>query len=422
MSRFLFLSLLIYGLLFTGLAAMNGAVIALAIPLLLYLGAGLLYRPERLRLRAERRLSRHYLSPDQPVEVELSLTNEGPPLEEVHLQDLLPARLTPVEGRPARRVAGLAAGQTITLRYTVRGGRGLHRFEGVRVTAWDHLRLFRRQTTIPAPGQCLILPAVARLQRVEIRPRQTRIYSGQIPARQGGPGVEFFGVREYQPGDPPRRINARATARHPRRLYINEFEQERVADIGLILDARQQSNAWRDDESLFEYSVQATASLADAFLQAGNRVGLFIYGRSLDWTIPGYGKMQRERILQALARAEPGGGAVFERLHHLPTRLFPAHSQLALVSPLLPADPDLLILLRARGYRLLVISPDPVRFERQSLPQTPEAALAARCAQLERALILRKLAQTGIRVLDWAVDTPFQEAAHLTLRRFRAMI
>jgi uncharacterized protein (DUF58 family) len=208
-----------------------------------------------------------------------------------------------------------------------------------------------------------------------------------------------------------------ASARYPDSLFITEFEQERVADVGLILDARHQSDARGAEGSLFEQAIRATASLADTFLSAGNRVGLFIYGAYLDWTLPGYGKVQRQRILQALARAELGEGEVFETLEHLPTRLFPARSQLVLVSPLLKEDPDLLIRLRAHGYRLLVISPDPVAFERQGLAASREVELATRLAHLERSILLDKLRQADIRVVNWPVDTPFAEAAHAALGR-----
>jgi uncharacterized protein (DUF58 family) len=200
---------------------------------------------------------------------------------------------------------------------------------------------------------------------------------------------------------------------------VNEFEQERVADVGLILDARRQSDASSNGGFLFEYGVRATTALAVALLKGGNRVGLFIYGRWLDWTFPGYGKMQQERILRALARAEPDASPVFETLDHLPTRLFPARSQLILVSPLLPQDPELLISLRARGYRLLVISPDPVAFEEKEAGEGRAARLAVRLARLEREILLRQLRQAGIRVVNWQVDKPLPQMAQAALSRFR---
>ncbi|MBN1992238.1 MAG: DUF58 domain-containing protein [Anaerolineae bacterium] len=418
MQKLVWLGLLIYGLLFAGLVTLNGGLLVLAIPLIVYLGGGLLYRPEALPLAVTRRLSAARAAQGEPVVVKLTLTNKGPRLNEVLVEDLIPASLNLTDAE-ASLFAPLPSGATVELTYTMRGPRGIHHFPGVRVTASDNFGLFQKRQVVTVPDQLLILPEIIRLRRVEIRPQQTRVYSGPIPTRQGGSGVEFFGVREYQPGDPLRWMNGRATARHPQSLFINEFQQERVADVGLILDARQQSDVSLPEGSLFEQAIVAAASLADVFINAGNRVGLFIYGRSLNWTFPGYGKVQRERILRALACAELGSGQVFEKLEYLPTRLFPARSQLVFVSPLLPQDADELIKLRAHGYQLLVVSPDPITFEQQGLNKEPEVALAARFARLERELLLNMLRQANIRVMDWQVDIPFQQAAHVALSRLQ---
>ena len=416
MQRLLLLGVLIYGLILVGLATLNGAIMALAIPFLVYLGAGLLYAPEQARLKIRRSLSADRVIRDTPVTVSLSITNEGPPQEELFIKDPLLPSLKVIEGQ-ASLLTSLQAGATVELVYTLNGERGVHHFSGVQVSLSDHLGLFRKEEVILAPGHFFVLPEAMQLRHVAIRPRRTRVYAGLIPTRQGGPGVEFFGVRAYQPGDPLRWINERASARHPETLFVNEYEQERAADVGLILDARQQSDVRSTMGSLFEYSIQATAALADTFLNGGNRVGLFIYGRSIDWTFPGYGKIQRERILQALARAQLGGGHVFEKLDHLPARLFPARSQLVLISPLLQDDAQMLIKLRARGYHLLIISPNPITFEQTRLKPSQTVALATRLANLERRLLLHKLRQAGIRVVDWPVESPFPEVAHTALSR-----
>ncbi|GAB4425421.1 MAG: DUF58 domain-containing protein [Anaerolineae bacterium] len=397
-----------------GLAMRSTVLLLPALPLLLYLAAGLWRQPPAPQLVASRRVSPTRAYAGEPVQVTLTITNRGGPLPELQLADALPPGLTVTEGNTGL-LAALSPGQSLTLAYTVTAARGLHRFGAARAVVRDPLGLFEQQAAVDAPGQFLVMPALTRLRRVAIRPPRTGIYAGMIPARQGGPGVEFFGVREYQPGDPLRWLNERAGARHQQRLFVNQFQQERVVDVGLILDARLQSDAVAGGESLFEHSVAATAALADAFLSDGNRVGLFIYGRSLDWTFPGYGKVQRERIMRTLAQAQQGDGSVFEKLEHLPTRLFPVRSQLVFVSPLLPQDAEMLIWLRARGYRLLVISPDPVTFEAATLPNTEANALALRLARLERALTLRQLRQAGARVVDWPVDRPFYQVAHAAL-------
>jgi uncharacterized protein (DUF58 family) len=270
--------------------------------------------------------------------------------------------------------------------------------------------LLRREETIETNGQLFILPPMMRLRHIPIRPRRTRVYAGSIPARAGGAGVDFFGVREYRDGDSPRAINWHVSARHPQGLFANEYEQERVSDVGIVLDGRERTNHFGGGRSLFEHSVAAAAALADAFLNQGNRVGLLLYSNYLQWTLPGYGKLQRERILHALSQAHAGPSQIFADLDHIPTKLFSAQSQIVVVSPLAADDLEVLIQLRARGYQVLVVSPDPVSFEVQNLRAREEVALAARVVRLERELLLRRLQRAGVRTLDWNVLQPFDQA------------
>jgi uncharacterized protein (DUF58 family) len=205
-------------------------------------------------------------------------------------------------------------------------------------------------------------------------------------------------------------------------LYANEFQQERVADVAIVLDGRWRTNEFSRGHSLFEYSVQAAASLADAFLAQGNRVGMLVYSIYLNWVLPAYGKVQREKILQALARARPGGSDVFAGLQHIPTRLFPSHSQIVLVSPLNEDDLSPLIQLRAHGYQVLTVTPDPVSFELSFLPKQKEVDLAARVVRMERALLLRKLRRAGVQVLDWDITHPFDQLVQRELSRIPAWL
>lgn len=416
MKRLLLLSGLIYVLLMLGLATINGEFIALAIPCVFYLAAAMLSGPQKPRLQATRTLSADRVSKGTPVIVGLQVTNHGAYLEEVIIEDLIPQSLNVIEGEP-QLLTMLSPGQTVDLEYSVSGKRGDFHFTDVKVTMCDHLGLFRRQVLLPTPAQLLVLPEISRLKRVAIRPLQTHGFAGPIPARQGGSGVDFFGIREYQSGDPQRWINWRLSARHPRSFFTNVFEQERIADVGLILDARQRSEIRLRGCSLFDHAVHATASLAEAFINDGNRVGLLVYGGFLDWIFPGYGKVQRERILRALARAEPGESLIFENLDYIPTRFFPARSQIVLVSPLCTDDIPILMRLKARGYQILVISQDPIAFEVAALDPQSTTRLATRIAHLERTLLIRKLQRAGIQIVDWQVDRPLSQAIHSSLRR-----
>lgn len=418
MRRLVLLALLVYGLTFGALVGLQGELLVLIIPLVMYMGAGLLFGPEPLDLHAKRQLNSERVGAGTPVTVTLTVTNNSGRLEEVLITDTPPEGLRVVGGEISLLTA-LRPGESAVLSYTVRSERGSFPFGGVQVMARDQSDLFRRRAALtPAgAGNLYVLPEVLPVRRIAIRPRQTRIYAGTIPAGVGGPGVEFFGVRGYAPGDSLRHVNWRASARHRGSLYTNEFQQERIADVGLILDGRERVNVQQNGASLFEYGVRATAALADTFLNDGNRVGLLLYGHLLDYTGPGYGRLQRERILRALARAQTGESQVFDDLRYLPTRFFPPKSQIVLISPLTADDPDALIYLRARGYELLVISPNPVTFERRRLPDTPQVAIAARIARLERALLFRRLRRAGVRLVDWDVSQPFERVVATQLAR-----
>jgi uncharacterized protein (DUF58 family) len=414
MNRTFLAAILLFLLVFVGLAFVRPPIVALALPIVVYLLAGLYRGPEKVQLMATRSLSAERVMSGDQVKVTLTVTNQSRLLEEVLLEDNVPPGLEVVNGS-TRRLVRLPVGGSETWTYTLEGQRGYYSMRSVMATVREHFGLVVIQEKLPTDGQLFILPPVLRLRRVVIQPRRTRVYSGTIPARQGGSEVEFFDVRQYQQGDSPRMINWRATARHPQEIFSNEFEQERAADVGIVLDGRRRTNSFRD-RSIFEHSILATASLADAFLNAGNRVGLLFYGQQITWTIPGYGRMQSEQILHDLSRLEPGESQTFNEFY-VPRHLFPARSQLVLVSSLVPEDFETLATLRIMGYQLMVVSPDPVAFEAAGLPQTHPVLLAQRIAHLQREVMLRRLRGAGIQVVDWDVSLPFEKVAKRQLER-----
>ena len=413
MSRPLFLSLLGYALLLAGMLTVQGEILALAMPLVTYLLIGYVQTPENIKLQATRQLSAERVPPNTNVDVTVTLTNHGSSLEEVLLEDLVPEGLT-VNAGFNRHMVRLGKGESYSFTYTASGPRGGYVFEPLQVSVRDTIAVSSADFLVEAKGRLFVLPPVTRIRPVAIRPRRTRVYAGSIPARAGGTGTEFFGVREYQPGDAPSSINWRASARYVDKLYANEFQQERVADVAIVLDGRLRTNEFARRNTLFEYSVQAAGSLADALLTQGNRVGLLVYATYLAWTFPGYGKIQRERILHALANAKTGESQVFSDLEHIPTRLFPPESQIILISPLLEDDFPTLLHLRAQGYEVMVISPNPVKFEMSYLPANELMQLASRVIRMERMLMLQKMGRAGIHVLDWDVAEPFD---HFVRRR-----
>ena len=403
------LSVLLSLLAVAALASLDGKVLVIGVPLLMYLGTGLAFAPRNARLEAARSLERQSTRHGASIEVTVTVLNRGPGIEELVLVDGVPRSLPVEEGSP-RHVLTLGSGQSTRWTYTVGGVRGEHAWDDLDAEADCFCGIFGREERLVVPNRLLVLPVAERLSAIRIRPRQTRGFAGPIPSRAAGSGTRFLGVREYRPGDPLRRINSRLMARHPRALFTNEFEQERIADVGVVLDTRGQSWAGPHGKRHFEAAVSAALSLAESFLKEGNRVALLGYGYGMTRVPPGLGRVQLQRIRVALAHAEAGTNYALDTLDLFPTRMFPARSQIAVVTPLQRGDVRALGSLCVRGYSLLVVSPDP-------LDAGDAEDLARRIVRLERSLELAELRRAGVRTVDWPVSSPLGGALREALAR-----
>jgi uncharacterized protein (DUF58 family) len=405
---------LIFGSVLFGLATLNSGALILSIPLLAYLFAAITERPEEIHLAVSREIFPDHAPQGTPLTVKLTVTNEGRALDEVVIEEILPYGVERIAGQVAT-VTSLAARAKLELEYSVRAQRGQYEAYELLVCARDPADLFDLTVAYRSGPRLVIHPRYPKLDRIKVRPPQTRGFAGPIAARQGGIGIDFYGIREYQSGDPQRQINWRLTARHQRALFTNVYEQERVADVGLILDARQRMDIASPHGSLFEHAVQATAALAESFLADGNRVSLLVYGSGAVRVFPGYGRVQKDRILKALARATPGQNYALDSLAYLPTRFFPAKSQLVFISPLAAEDMGVLIKMHAQGYAVIVISPDPVSFitsDTADVSSTPY-----RFAWAERGFMLQQIRRSGVQVVNWRVDQPFEAVVRNALAR-----
>jgi uncharacterized protein (DUF58 family) len=280
--------------------------------------------------------------------------------------------------------------------------------------------LIETEMFLPVSAMIQIRPQIKKFKAIAFRPHSTLHSPGSIPARLGGSGTNFFGVREYQPGDSLRRLDWRLTARHPRKFFTKEFEQEEIAEIGLLLDARQSSELKVGGESLFESCVGATASLAEMFLHQGHRVSLLAVGETMLNTFPGYGKTQLHRIMGCLSKAKvEAEGSKYISLDFSPIRIFPNHALVIIISSITSADWPLFLRLRAYGYQVLLVSPDPIDFASSTLAKDTANLLAVRAARLERGLRLNDIAQLQIPVIDWKVSQPLFPLVRNALTRSR---
>jgi uncharacterized protein (DUF58 family) len=86
-------------------------------------------------------------------------------------------------------------------------------------------------------GSLLVTPSVANVRRFRLLALQHRLHTAGVRAlRRRGEGRAFAGLRDYVPGDDPRHIDWKATARRSR-LTAREYDVEQSQTVIALIDA-----------------------------------------------------------------------------------------------------------------------------------------------------------------------------------------
>lgn len=406
-SRVLTLLLIIFGLLYAALLTRRGDLVWMTLPLLAYLGMGIVRSlpSGETRLQAGRSVKPSGTGDITSAEVCVTLSNHSEAVVHLRCSDLLQPGMKITSGQIQQSMV-LGPQENTSFQYAFQSERGSFTWKTIRVAVSDPFGLIETGLELPAAAEFQVRPEHSKLRPFTLRPQHTLHSSGSIPARLGGSGTDFWGVREYHSGDPLRRLDWRRTARQPRKFFTKEYEQEEIADIGLILDARRKTNPYVGQDSLFEHSARAVASLAEVFLRQGNRVSLLVYREHVVNVFPGYGKLQLNRILHTLAQVNPNLDGSLNGLQFVPIHMFSSHSLIVIFSPLTIDDWRLFPRLRAYGYQVLLISPNPMDYAEAALPNEQTTRLAGRLTRLDRQLEISRIAQFWIPVIDWRVNQP----------------
>ena len=253
-------------------------------------------------------------------------------------------------------------------------------------------------------GDIVVFPAAAALARA-VAPRELAAPLGEHASRAVGSGVEFAGVRPYQPGDRRRDVDWRTSARH-NDLFVRQYAAERAFDLVLVLDTS--ADAGPPGSSTLDLTVRAATGLAQSYLRAHDRVGLATFGGPLRWLTPAAGPRQLYRVSEALMSMRPDeterdAGDVGFGLADLPRSMLPGRAFVCVVTPLLDDRPLAAVrLLLDRGFAPLVVdvlTNEPALRRRRRDRVRDELAL--RTWRMHREALVGELAGLGVPVLDW---------------------
>jgi len=220
----------------------------------------------------------------------------------VQLTDALPAKAAGVD--PSFIVPNLEAGAEVELSYVLRTSlRGVYRLGPLLLQAAETLGLSTFSRQFEQSDEVIVYPTP-----VPLPPLWPPDAAGHRPHRAlrvvGDDGLDFYGIREYVPGDDLRRVHWKTTARMDELMTV-QFTKEQSLEGTIILDLHAKSHAGEGLFSTLEQGVLLAATAArQADVLAGD-VGLIAVGDE-DYSVPvALGLDQYRAILEGLARAEP---------------------------------------------------------------------------------------------------------------------
>ena len=371
----------------------------------------------------ERRVAPESPDANELIEVKTTLRNAGDEtLYDLRLVDGVPPMLSVEDGSPRRGTALRPGGET-TIEYSMRARRGTHRFRPTIVLARDASGATEIETTVVEETT---IECGSRVPEVPLR-GLSRHRSGRLVTDDGGRGLEFHRVKEYERGDSTSRIDWRRYARTGEFISM-EFRKEQLADVVLCVDAREVAYraSTEDEPHAVAHATDAAERIADTLFETDHRVGLAAVGRELCWLPPGSGRDHAVRFGRLLAtheglsvipprETEPAivsdgersdttidgagdrGAERSEIDRQLSTILTQLHgrTQVFFLTPLCDDESSRIAQrLEHSGCAVTVLSPD----------VTTDETVGGRLARIERQNRLASLHGSGVPTVDWDPD------------------
>ncbi len=289
--------------------------------------------------------------------------------------------------------------------------RGRYGFGGIEVRHLSFLGLWTVVRRFEVLDEVDVYPNIEALHRFELLARVNNLNEIGVRAiRMKGEGTEFERMREYRPGDEPRKVDWKVTARLGK-LIVREMGEERNQSILLLIDMGRMMRQKTRELSHFDYALNTAIILGYIAEKRGDNVGaVFFSDKVHKYVPPGRGRGTIDAIVRAGYNIEPGLAATnFSRVFRYITTYVRKRSLLLLMTHLIPGDDALLIqgylgMLKRQHLPLCLFFQEPELEEEVgripgSLPETFYRAASADML-IARKEGLTSLRQAGVMAVD----------------------
>lgn len=218
---------------------------------------------------------------------------------------ILEERLDPALGRTVRLpLASIGVGEEVEHRYTFSPTRrGVYEVGPTTATWSDPFGLTTQQQRLAGPTELIVHPSTE-LVNDRVLTRMWEDPPTRPPVSKPWPtGFEFYGMRDYVPGDDLRRVVWSAVAKTGK-LLVRESEQGITDRVSIVLDTNREWHKPGRPSDTFELGVRVAASVGARHIKDGFAVTLSTNDQRLGVALRG--PRARIILLDELARAQLG--------------------------------------------------------------------------------------------------------------------
>lgn len=284
-----------------------------------------------------------------------------------------------------RQLVSLRAYERVRLRYRLRcNGRGAFQLGPVRVRSGDPFGFSAREAVLPVFDRMLVYPRLVPVEAFGL-PARHPFGDRRDPRRLFEDPTRLAGIRAYAPGDNPRAIHWKASAR-VQELQTRVFEPPASHTLMLYVNLATFEGYWWAalNRSLLELAATVAASVARWGLEQGYQVGVSTNGAPAgggdELGVPPAGDAQQlVRALEVLARISLFARTPLERLLARDRARLPWGTTVVVISAVFPqAVLDVVDSLQGMGHAATLLqigdAPAPAATPGLTVYRVPEAA------------------------------------------------
>lgn len=242
----------------------------------------------------------------------------------------------------------VAAGSSSSTAYRLQvPRRGGYRFDPLQVRTGFPLGLVKAALRQLQGERLIVYPQLGRLTSGWTQVIQsTRFGQQQTFQRQGPIDGDYYGLREWRPGDSRRWIHWRTTAKLGH-LAVRQFEQLQNRDLALVLDLWQPEQPLEEDGARVERAISLAATMVEELCRLGSsRLMIGLAAEQNGHWEAAASAMLAEQTLERLALARSHHANRLEDTLRSLIEQAPPHVQVVVISP--------------RSSRLAEVSQSPV--------------------------------------------------------------